>query len=351
MNKHEMIFENVELLTYFYPPSKELKSVLRKDMFSKKNKAAYQEVVHYLLNILSPELTKQRVTWPVYDSKAEIRFRKESHQLISELNEKHHWDIPQLPASHLISPGGGRFVEYVLKLAHLVVAEHISRKGVEHLILCPKPTDENDFTEGVLRKPTLCVLAETAKMTEQFRDTKEKAKTEAAEIERQLCKRNVEIKELKHILDLNKQEFAKKQGELLSAYQLEEKCNALKVLWGDLEASKTLFSEIRSILEYLNSDIPVLRHGNSNTEEGNVKGVNLVEMISTLNSLLCHKAFDFPNPNSDDLNAIMENIKELNEKYSLFESIMDKNNEEVGRLEKEMQQAKENMKILFEEID
>ncbi|CAH1976962.1 unnamed protein product [Acanthoscelides obtectus] len=250
---HEMIYENVDLLTHFYPATEELKSLLCKEMFSKVNKAAFQEVVHYLLRILSPELTKQRVTWPVFDSETEIKFRKEVHQFIREVNEQHHWDIPQLPASHFISPGGGRIVKFLLKLSQLVIAEHLRRSGVEHLLLPPKPADDASHHSifSILRKATRQVLADTGKMIEQFKESKEKAKAEAAECERQLNKVNAEIKELTPVLELKRREAANKQGELLTAHQLEEKCNGLKKLWKELEASKTLFPEILSILEYL----------------------------------------------------------------------------------------------------
>lgn len=167
---HEQLYSNIQLLTLVYPQSEECKRVFVKDMFVKNNKAAFQQIVYYLLNILDPEATKTKIPWPLLDSKREAQFRNFVIKRINELNS--HFDfanIPLLMTSHLISPGGYRFAKFILKLSQLVMSVHLQKDSDVNLtFLFPIRPNKNESTTKAcierLNRRTKQINAETLSM-------------------------------------------------------------------------------------------------------------------------------------------------------------------------------------------
>lgn len=143
---HEQLYTNILILTFEYPTTKEFNTYFKKDMFVKNNKAAFQHIVHFLLNVLDPQLFKQKIIWPILDGKMETQFRNEVMKFINELNTSNkETGIPLIMTSHLISPGGYKFAEFIFRLSQFVNGEHIKRKEGDESVIFP-PKADNDYS-------------------------------------------------------------------------------------------------------------------------------------------------------------------------------------------------------------
>ncbi|XP_017770752.1 PREDICTED: uncharacterized protein LOC108558368 [Nicrophorus vespilloides] len=139
---HEELYNNIYLLTLMYQTSKEFDHVFKKDMFTKNNKAGFHQVIYYLLHILNPNVMKQKLpSWPPLDIRSENQFRNEVMKYSNELNSIYeNANIPTVLTSHLISPGGYKFVKFMLKISQLVLYEHLKEAKQDVMLTMIKPT-------------------------------------------------------------------------------------------------------------------------------------------------------------------------------------------------------------------
>lgn len=188
---HAQLHANIHALTLLYPPDDEFKRVFQKDMFSKNNKAAFQQIVYYLLHLLEPETIKVKVpSWPIYTPKQEAQFRTEIMKYINELHVLYEYgNVPTIMASHLISPGGYRFAKFVLKLTQLVMSVVLQRldSGVKATFLFPLKVGKHrveivENTLGRIKAKTRRIKISTAQIYGDCEGYVEFAHSEAKKI-------------------------------------------------------------------------------------------------------------------------------------------------------------------------
>lgn len=142
---HKQLHYNIYSLTLIYSPSEDFKRVFMKNMFAKSNKAAFQQVVYYLLNILDSEAVKKNITpLPLYTPNLEAQFRGEVMKFINDLSSRYEYaNIPVLLKSHLMSPGGFKFAKFILKLSQLVISIHLQKSKINTIFLFPIKCNKN----------------------------------------------------------------------------------------------------------------------------------------------------------------------------------------------------------------
>ncbi|CAI8048315.1 HAUS augmin-like complex subunit 6, partial [Geodia barretti] len=95
-----------------------------KEMFGHINKKGTEVILHYLFNRLDSHIAYEefRDCWPVYDKKQEAQFRKVCSNWMTRISkEDPESKIPRLSASLLMSPGGERFEQLMLRFtAHVL---------------------------------------------------------------------------------------------------------------------------------------------------------------------------------------------------------------------------------------
>ncbi|KAJ8977582.1 hypothetical protein NQ317_008415 [Molorchus minor] len=326
---HEQLYDNVFLLSHFYPTSKELNAVFKKDMFIKNNKTAFFEVIYYLLTTLNTELTKQRITtWPPYEIKRENKFRAEVLKYINELNTLYdNADIPHIMSSHLISPGGLKFAKFMLKLSQLVVYEHLKKMEPLDVLYCPKPSKNIMLTKaniGNLKKKTALIENGTRELLNKFDNNHFQLNEEALKIDTKLNELNDKIRLARQKNTVIREEFNKAYPSYPSFESLNEKLHQLKTEWEHLQEIQNIFFECDQLITYLSSSASVLEHYKDELKipnevlhiVRNQDELDLKEFFHGLHILLEHKALELPNPTSSFIECNLQQLKELNEKYS-----------------------------------
>ncbi|KAF5307203.1 hypothetical protein FQR65_LT00719 [Abscondita terminalis] len=158
MKLHEGFHKNVSILTLLYPPCEAFEQVFKQGMFIKNNKTGSQQVIYYLIEILDKPNLKQIIkTWPLHDPRTEYEFRKEVLKYVNEINSFYEdADIPKLTTSHLITPGGSKFIRFMFKLSQFVLFLHIQRNPdiYPNLLLPLKPSKKEFITKENIDKIT-----------------------------------------------------------------------------------------------------------------------------------------------------------------------------------------------------
>ncbi|XP_066256786.1 augmin complex subunit dgt6 [Euwallacea similis] len=129
---HIALYENLTLLSRFYPRQKDVYCEnFSKHMFTKRNRTAFNYVVFYLLNILDSTQSKANLpSWPPLDSKQSASFRRELVAYLKIINLKYpEAQIPIYQSSFFTSPGGYKIVVMLVKLSQIVMFLHLKRSG------------------------------------------------------------------------------------------------------------------------------------------------------------------------------------------------------------------------------
>ena len=86
-----------------------------KDLISVLSSSFVKSFLGLGINKKAKELLKQKVpTWPLYDVRSENEFRNEVMKYVNELNTIHEdANIPNIATSHLITPGGFKFIKFI----------------------------------------------------------------------------------------------------------------------------------------------------------------------------------------------------------------------------------------------
>lgn len=280
---HEQLYNNILVLAVKYPITKEFNEVFKKDMFHKNNKAAFQHIIHFLLSILDPVRFKQRISWPIYDNQMEIQFRNDVMKYVNEFPTIYEdSNIPLLTASHLISPGGYRFVNFIHSLSQFVLYEHLSRE--EDNVLFPlKPAyDSAHTTQGLNRLNSLTDDNINRAIRKQLKFKEEYSKYEE-------CARNiVEQKwEVEQGIFGMKKEFRDFQCQLKeeisreNTLMFDESMKNLDKKIEELHFKETKFVRCKNLVETLIMNKNTLQYNNTSG-----KCVNLAELFKTLEDLL-----------------------------------------------------------------
>ncbi|XP_063903516.1 augmin complex subunit dgt6 [Zophobas morio] len=321
---HDNLYTNIKLLTHFYPTTKSFDEVFKKNMFVKSNKAAFQHVVYYLFTILSPELTKEKITWPLYDVKLESAFRTEVIAFINHINAEYpHANIPNLMASHLMSPGGYKFAKFMLKLSKLVMYEHLRKnEGVEEMLGPVRPHKNSSVTNIVTRNVkarTLLVEKEVEKIMDGFHATCEKAARDAEDLVKEQDKVEAELRTVsKRLKEKKKQMVDRSMVEgLVTSVEINDEMAAL-------ERMKKLSEKCAELLVFLSSDKPVLEFKKDDlmmldsVNKTTSDEISLHHLFNSLNVTVANKSLDMPIFSVKELDDMDKLIDDLSEKYLQF---------------------------------
>lgn len=350
---HEMLYDNLFLLSQFYPTSKDFNAIFKKDMFVKNNKAAFFEVVYYLLNVLNPVLTKEKLTvWPPYDIKRENKFRTEVLKYINELNVMYdNADIPHIMASHLISPGGMKFTKFMLKLSQLVMYEHLKKSQEEDILRCPKPSRNTSFNKinlNNLKKKISLIQQETRDVIRNFQSFHFESNEKALSIDDELKKLNNKIRSAKKENEVVKEEFNVNHPNYPPSAILEEKMSSIKCQYQKLNEILELLKECEDLISYLNSSEMVLEYNKEEMKlpndvlhiENDKEELDLIKFFQSLNVLLEKNALEFPYPMDSFLKDNAKKIEELCTKHRQVNSNLSQHIKQLQSLLEGMEQFK-----------
>ncbi|XP_023025775.2 uncharacterized protein [Leptinotarsa decemlineata] len=329
---HDQLYDNLCALKYFYQPSQDFKRIFKKDMFVKNNKAAFYEVAYYLLDILNPELTRQKLsTWPPYEIRRENKFRSEILQYINELNSIYeNADIPHIMPSHLISPGGSKFTKFMLKLSQLVVYEHLRKTKESALFACPKPNKNAIMTRVTInnmKTATFKIENSTSNYLIKYENQYKKVKEQAQSLVTDLADLNDKIGEARKKLLLTKEEFRNKYPLYPDIKFLKENIKHLENEWDMLKQINHLFLESKELLSYLTSNNSLLEYNKEEIKKPNIllhsitnnDPLNFPLMFQSLNIFIEEKSMVLSNFTPSFIKETTEKSQKLNNKLSLLE--------------------------------
>lgn len=322
---HEHLYNNLYLLSHFYPTSTDFKRIFRMDMFVRNNKAAFFEVIYYLFTILNPELTKETITmWPPYDIKRENKFRTEVLSFVNQLNVLYDYaDIPNIVQSHLISPGGFKFTKFMLKLSELVVFEHLKRHGKVELYP-PRPNANFEFHTAYVKQQTAVINFTINTSINKSKSLCTARLITAKKIVDNLTEINNTIVEEKKKNEKTREEFNKQYPSYPSLKSLHDKTQILNEEWCNLRSVPELFTLCGNLIKYLNSNSVLLEYKKEKCKipseiihiVKNSDVLNLSEFFQGLNILLKHRALDLPNITCSSINTSRDEINKLGVKYA-----------------------------------
>lgn len=321
---HEALFNNILVLSMKYDTTKEFDAHFRRDMFTKNNKAAFQHITHFLLNVLDSEVFKQKICWPILDNKMEIQFRNEVIKYINEFpNLYEDCNVPLLMTSHLISPGGYRFTEFMHKLSQFVLLEDLKRTEMQTgpVLLPPKVSTDNlialrqrDNLTALTDDNHIELLVKQADFIKNYNNIQ----ATATEITNKKCVIDQMLLDTKHQFRQH-QELMKKE---LADVDFMEKSDLLTEISKNLERIRIKESELKNcaeLVDILCTNKNVLRY------ERNIKiddDVSLVEYLERFLDILKRKRYltecantNFFTMNLPTLNELIVDLNESCEKY------------------------------------
>ncbi|KAF2887479.1 hypothetical protein ILUMI_18695 [Ignelater luminosus] len=333
---HEEFYKNVHTLTLIHPSSKEFNNVFKKDMFVKNNKVGFHQVVYYLLGILDSAKLRQKVpTWPPHDIRSENQFRNEVMKYINELNTIYvDANIPQIATSHLISPGGFKFVKFMFKLSQLVLHEVIKCRPhmTAGLLLPIKPSKQEVVTtENIrnLRAVTNKINTGTEQLKQDLDRQFNEAKVEAADIIDKQQETTQRIKQLHQKLHSLKKE----NGDNFTSPQDEENIKlALKTKLSNLEELKNDFDKCKSLMSYLENGQATLDYNKdlklpldvSHIVRFDGEDLDLCSLLDAYNVLIDRKRLEIKPLNEADVIKQTERFAALNDQFSFLIQDMEK---------------------------
>ncbi|XP_060525602.1 uncharacterized protein LOC132701565 [Cylas formicarius] len=254
---HQTLYANLDLLTRRYPTRKEFKAIFRKDMFVKNNKAAFFEVMYYLLEILDPQLVKEKlISWPPYDPKQEPKCRNEILKCINELNSRfENADIPLCQASSLISPGGYRFAKFLLKISELALYEYLC-KNTENDILYKLKVAKNSTSVSKnqlnnLRKETNSIERETKMLYSNFKHHYIDLSEQALELHENIVKLDADTRKAKIEYQSMTKEFNLKFPLYPSLESIRRELEKLQKQTQTIQSIYTLLEDCDRLVESL----------------------------------------------------------------------------------------------------
>lgn len=312
----EKLYTNIALLNIVHEPSTEFKAVFKKDMFAKSNKAAFLHVIHYLLTVLNPQMAKEKlVTWPTGNIiNRENKFRKEVLQFLSELNKTYEdADLPVMMSSHLLAPGGHRFIHFMYKLSQLVLFEDLKREYPVELLHKPKDSKNEELNEKVyqnLMKCTQEINNESSKAIDKFYRSFEMFKTEA---EKTIEEKYTVHQELKEINEEIVTEESKLMEHKLSDEEVAIKLNEIHEKFKTIEKINNNYNECKNLIGHLKENFDD-RETLDLAEALKITDINLRRKLSELPEFDIHEL-------ESHLQALEERKKELQqiEKHLKFE--------------------------------
>lgn len=322
---HENLFQNLQLLTHFYPPNKDFEDVLKKDMFVKTNTAAFQQITYYLFNVLDSEMTKERIiSWPVYDSKLERQFRVEVISVIDYINEKYDYaDIPKVMVSQLVTPCGYKFAALMLKITMFVMYEHLKKNwaGQEQLIEPISPHNDPEITEAIIERIITRTDIVEARNEQIYENFTIKTLELLQEAERYVEEKTQTDQKLAEINKIIKEKQEKISFELIIA-EAEKQMKHMQEKMPFLQDIIDNCQKGNESLLFLLSGGAVLEFNKEFVFPESVKdlvctekGLNLQQLFNGLKVLLQTEDFDLPVCRKEKLDTMINYVSGLTEEY------------------------------------
>ncbi|EEZ97959.1 uncharacterized protein LOC103315197 [Tribolium castaneum] len=319
---HEKLFANIKQLTYVYPPTQDFHEVFREDMFKKNNKAAFQQVTNYLFNVLSPELTREKLkSWPPYDTKGEREFRQEVVAFVDYLNENYKAaNIPKLMPSLFVSPGGIKVAKFMFKLSTFVLHEHLKKNMKEGKLLSPIRPCKNPAVNAIiienLNRTTSVIKKRTSETATNFHKFSAEAFAEAQRIVEQVER-------------IKRQEMA----EVTKALDEEKKKNLESIDLEKLQGKMAQMENIKSMCERANELLDVIMNDNQlELDKENTPDLDLLQLFNDLNEFLEKERFQIPTLLQEDMKDMVQRLSELTENYKQLIINMEHDKKELEKL-------------------
>lgn len=313
-----------------YPTTPEFNAVFKKDMFLKNNKVGSQQVIYFLLNILDPVKLKQKVTsWPVYVPKIEAQFRNEVMKYLNELNTIYEGsDLPKVMASHLISPGGFKFVKYMLSLSQIVLYQHLKRNSMtgKDMIFAIKPDKDPSVTETYTR----CLMNKTKNINEETLETKrefslnlERYKRSADEVVKKQLEVDVAITKAKERLRQIEEEWKNNlQQPIEFSDSATESLETIQDGLNYLNRIKSKLEEYHRLIKSLHNEDLILKH-NLDTDDCGIlrheeNSLDLIVLCNNFRKFIDRNKLIYSSANNEIISDNLEWIKTVNEDLKSF---------------------------------
>ncbi|XP_057672467.1 uncharacterized protein LOC130903999 [Diorhabda carinulata] len=338
---HEEMFNNIYLLKCTYKTSTDFEKVFKKDMFVKNNKAAFYEVVYYLLDILNSDLTKKKLpSWPPLEIKRDNKFRSELLKYINELNTIYNYaNIPPLMSSHLISPGGFKIAKFLLILSRLVMFEHLKKTNLGLLLYCPIPNKDPNITQGMLNninKLTSEIEIRTKEKIENFQKYQNDQKCAANMLVDKLAELDKKISIAKKELITKEEDFYKKYTLYPSMSSLRENFKAIKQEWKNISSINNIFLECKELTSTLSGNKLVVKHTFDDKQSTEGHELNLSEFFSEVATMINIKSLELPNPSSHFIEQKANILRSVIYECLQIQKNLDNDKEKVSSLIKHL---------------
>jgi len=244
-------FQNLQLLGFaHHNPS----FPFHQSMYDHSNPVAFQHVFYYMFSLLSVEKTKTefRDCWPILDRKQEAEFRRKVITILKEYQKDFPTDLPYCNPSLFQSPGGRKFVSFLLVFSNFVLKMLLDS---EHVLA--KPVVKNNpklkkVSHKLLVKSTKRALDKSVKLQAEQEEIVVGAEVAINELSRKYFKikeyienaQNIDENEdkLEHVKIFNNNKID--TTDVLRYY--DEKCTKMKSLKLNFE---TFFCQHKSIWE------------------------------------------------------------------------------------------------------
>ncbi|KAK5647500.1 hypothetical protein RI129_002392 [Pyrocoelia pectoralis] len=340
MRFHDNFYTNVYLCTLNYPPQETFNSVFKKDMFVKNNKVGFQQVVYYLLEILDKDVLKQKIsTWPLYDIRSENEYRNEVMKYVNELNTIYEdANIPNIATSHLITPGGFRFIKFIFKLSQFVLYQHLQRNICPTMLLPLQPSNLDDVTmEAIERveKVASTINKSVNSVIKNFNQKFASIKVISHNIRNEIWIASDLNESYEGKLKLLKNVSKSKDSSTEISVDIFGTLNTLRLLKEKVERATVLNSylENRPELTYNGELSCVVDPMRKIRIENNT--LNLPNLLESFNLLLEQKCLEVKPTNKESLEKEIKRFSALNKKLeSSFEGTNDVYSKSVKMLEK-----------------
>ncbi|CAG9856587.1 unnamed protein product [Phyllotreta striolata] len=311
---HEILYNQIRLLTQFYPPTPAFNLVFKKD-FSKSNKAnEIYEVVYYLLNILDPVMTKKKLpSWPLISRDDEINFKKELLEYINSLNDLYEYaNIPNIMLTHVILPTkSSRFMECMLLLTRLVLSE-VLRNKFRRTVCLPLADESESF-----RKHYLSIEADNARKLRDFQELLKDKEEEHKANEKTVRKVDEEMRESVSRLNSANMLFVEKYPIYAN---LGDKFEALHEMMRKIQQINELSKSCKALQSYLD-DTNLVLEVNNETSSNQVS--SLLEFIKALTHLLQSKlSFKLPTPSCSEISSNSNTLYEIEKDFVILRNAL-----------------------------
>lgn len=323
---HTELVNSITLFTTMYPTTPQFNSVFKKDMFIHNNKAAFQHVMHYLLTILDPIEFQTRVpSWPPYNTETETSFRNQVVEYLNDINRLYPgFNLPKITSSHLIAPGGFKFIKYMLQLTNIVMYIHCERDPELNKEVISQPTSDKHKLEmslELLKMGTQQVNAETCSIKTKFED-------ELINIQLKFKKYYEAMSNLDSEISHAEESIAALSKESKINFDVSEQMERIKLKLEALQTFRDQFMRCKELHDQLESKAISLKLNKGDSSET----LDLNKAINDILKFLRQNWISFANNNVEALKNNLQFYSKMNKRYESLSMQMEQVQEHIEEL-------------------